>query len=84
MLEQTSRVLSTWKWQAVFKVGVQYEEMGEVPPRHSLSRLPSLLLASRQILGKQVQKNNVGSISRTDVKATAEKRETLHILIDHI
>lgn len=88
VLEQTSGVLSTWKQQTVLKGaaggggrgggGRQGTGGGGDPAT------PRGLLAVPQISGKQVQKSTVGWDPRTDVEATAEKRETLHIWTDHI
>lgn len=55
---------------------------GEIAPRHAL---PLGISGSGAHPGQtSPQKNTVGWHSRTDVKATAEKRETHNILIDHI
>lgn len=52
-LEPTSSVLSTGEWQTVLRGGGAH-----TPPPTTLS--PFVFLALQQILGKQVQKNNMG------------------------
>lgn len=85
VLEQTSRVLSTWKWQAVFKVGAVLRD-GEVPPHHFLSPafLPCFWHRSRP-LGKQVQKNNAGLDFKNRCQSYCRKEgNTVHFDRPHL